>query len=418
MEPTYPTPVAPQPKSSKKLLLLLLALGVAVVLAGVGIYIWMRMHANPSPVSRAASNTTGVNKATKLPETNSNQTIRFIATGDELPHDTVDQAAKTSNGYDYLPLYAKLHPYLTSADMSFCNQESPSDPNAPVSGYPTFNAPAVFAKDLTQEGCNVINLANNHADDKGQAGINATLDVWDRLPKLAVAGTARNAAEQNRVAYFTVKGVKFAFLSYAQCSNDPSVSSYGLNIFSKSLAGAQIAQAKQQADMIIVSMHSCVENHSQEDGWQDDTAQYFAGQGVDVVIGTGPHWLQPAKRLQKAGGGTTVVWFSLGNLLSTQEDINGLIGGIAVMDIDARTKTVTKLGFMPTYMHYEWTSQQKAAEDLLARHNLMLYPLDQAGDALARSQNNTTVAAQTARVTSLMNQYTPITMLTSQTFLQ
>lgn len=392
----------------------LAAVLVALMLVGGGAYVWTRRATPVTQNPVASRHRTSVSKPLS---SDTNQTIRFIATGDELPHDTVNQAAKTATGYDYSPFFAKLHPYLTSADMSFCNQESPSDPALSVSGYPTFNAPQVFAEDLNKEGCNIINLANNHADDRGQAGIDATRGVWDNLPKLAVAGTARSSAEQNQIAYFTVKGVRFAFLSYAQCSNNTGVSSYGLNIFNQTLAGVQIAQAKQRADIIIAAMHSCDENRSNEDSWQDQTAQYFADQGVNMVIGTGPHWLQTVKRLPRAGGGTTVVWFSLGNLLSTQEDVNGLIGGIAVMDINVKTKTVTKLSFLPTYMHYEWTAQQKAAEDLLARHNLMLYPLDQAAGALASSQNNTTVAAQTQRVTALMNQFTPVTMLTSQTFL-
>jgi hypothetical protein len=73
---------------------------------------------------------------------------------------------------------------------------------------------------------------------------------------------------------------------------------------------------------------------------------------------------------------------------------------------------------MPTYMHYEWTAAQKVADDQAARHNLMIYPLDQAAAPLANSQDNTTVEAQTVRVTQLMNSLTPVTMLTSQTFLK
>lgn len=343
-------------------------------------------------------------------------TIRLQAVGDMLPHETVNQAAKTSSGYDYLPMFQRVAPYLKAGDVRFCNQESPTDPNRAVSGYPTFNAPASFASDLTQVGCNLINLANNHADDRGQVGIDATLGVWSKLPSLAVAGTARSAAAQQDVAYFTVKGVKFAFLSYAQCSNNRGVSSYGLNIFSKTLAGAQLAEARQHADMIIAAMHSCDENRSTQDTWQEQTAQYFADQGVNIVIGTGPHWLQPVTQLDRAGGGKTVVWYSLGNFLSSQIGSNALVGGIAVMDIDTQTHQVTKIGFMPTYMHYEWTAAQKASNDLLARHNLMVYPLDQASAAMANSQVGTTVPAQTQRVTQLMNRYTTVTMLTSSTF--
>ena len=349
--------------------------------------------------------------------THDNNSITFIVSGDELPHASVDHNALTASGaYNYLPFFSMIQPYMTSADMSFCNQESPSDPNDAVSGYPTFNAPSSFPQDLKREGCSIINLANNHADDKGQAGINATLTIWASLKPLAVAGTTSSQTEQNQVAFFTVKGVKFAFLAYTQCSNDKNVSSYGLNIFSQTLAGQQITEAKQHANMIIAAMHSCDEDRSTEDAWQDATAKYFANQGVDIVVGTGPHWLQPVQRLPKAGGGTTIVWYSLGNMLSTQLDINGLIGGVGVMKIDTSTKTVTYVGFMPTYMHYEWTAAQKAADDESARHNLMIYPLDQASVPLANSQDSTTVEAQTTRVTQIMNMYTSVSMLTSKTF--
>jgi poly-gamma-glutamate synthesis protein (capsule biosynthesis protein) len=366
----------------------------------------------------AANVSTKTKTAASTKKTDTSNTITFIATGDMLPHDSVDSNAKKADGsYDFTPFFGQVHSYLTAADMSFCNQESPSDPSKPVSGYPTFNAPLAFAQALSHEGCNVINLANNHADDKGQAGIDATRQVWAGLPTLAVAGTSSTAAEQQQVSYFTVKGVKFAFLSYAQCSNDKSVSSYGLNVFSETLAGAQIAEAKQQhADMIIAAMHSCDEDQSTEDSWQDQTARYFADQGVNIVVGTGPHWLQPAQRLPRTGGGTTAVWYSLGNFLGTQLDINGLIGGIAAMKIDVKTKTVTDMGFMPTYIHYEWTAAQKAADDEAARHNIMVYPLDLAAQPMANSQDNTTVEAQTTRVTQLMTGRTPVTMLTSKTF--
>ena len=394
----------------------MIAVAAAAGLAtGAGAYTYVHRAAEPrqAAVRTEKPDQTGTDSTEAA-----SSTIRLIATGDMLPHDSVTNNAKKTDGtYDYTPFFAQVHPYLTSADIAYCNQESPSDPGVPPSGYPTFNAPSSFAEALSHEGCNMINLANNHANDLHQSGIDATRSVWDGIKTLAVAGSARTETEQMRISVFTVKGLKFAYLAYAECSNDANLTPYGLNLFNTTLADRQIADARaQKVDMIIAGMHACTEGSADESSWQDSTAQYFADKGVDIVIGTGPHWLQPVKRLDKAGGGTTVVWFSLGNFLNTQLDINGLIGGIAVMDIDVRHKTVTKLGFMPTYMHYEWTAAQKAADDQAARHNLMLYPLDKAAEPLARSQNNTTVQAQTDRVTQLMNAHTPVTMYTSATF--
>lgn len=399
-----------QSKRFKKRLFIIVGL---LVLA---IVVWTVLLSG-DPANDKTSKINTAPPASKAQPATQTDTIRLIATGDMLPHDTVNQAAQTNEGYDYGPLFSEVEPYLQDSDLSFCNQEAPSAAKFAVSGYPTFNAPSQFAKDLSSLGCNIINLANNHSNDKGQAGIDATLQLWRDLPTKAIAGISSDAVDREAIATFSMKDVKFAFLSYTKCSNDSPDTQYGLNTLSRSLVTRHIAKAEAaQVDMIIVGVHWCRENSSTQTAAQESWARYLAAKGVDIVIGTGPHWLQPAQRLDKAGGGTTLVWHSLGNFLNTQLEINGLIGGIAIMQIDTKTHEVTEAGFLPTYMHYEWTAAEAARQDLLKRHNLKLYPLDQASKPLARSQNDTTVSAQTERVSQLMNRYTPVTMLTSQTY--
>jgi len=84
------------------------------------------------------------------------------------------------------------------------------------------------------------------------------------------------------------------------------------------------------------------------------------------------------------------------------------------MDIDIATKKVKQPSFMPIYMHYEWNAEQKANEDLLKRKNFTLVPLDQSKDLLSRSQNNTTIEAQTRRITNTLNTYTPVSIVSSE----
>jgi poly-gamma-glutamate synthesis protein (capsule biosynthesis protein) len=333
-----------------------------------------------------------------------------------LPHQAIDDSAQAGGTYNYQQFFTLVKPFFQAADIRFCNQESPSAATLPISSYPTFNAPPQFPADLSAVGCNLVNLANNHADDKGQTGIDETLEAWSSLHPLAAVGTSASAADQDVIHYFTVKGVTFAYLAYAECSNDKSVTAYGVNLLSdRALVTEQVAEARKTADIVLVGTHSCTEDTYTPDSTITSWDQYFADQGVDAVIGTGPHWLQPVRRLPKPGGGYTIVWYSIGNFLSAQTDIGGLVGGFAVMDVDTQTKKITDIGFLPTYMHYEWTAAQKAANDLLARHDFMIYPLDQAAVAMADSQDDTTVAAQTEQVTSILNTYTDVPILTSKT---
>jgi len=410
---------APRPPKRRKLTRSgtrrLVILGLLVI--GVAAWFGFQALKTDTKQSKVQPNSTSQSAQTTGKTQPEPGNIRLIATGDMLPHDSVNANAKTSSGYDYQQFFAKVKSFFQQSDIRYCNQEAPSASGLSASGYPTFNAPVEFATDLQAVGCNLINLANNHADDRGQSGINGTLDTWQRLSPLAYAGINRDVADQQKISYFTVKGVKFAYLGYSECSNNRGVSSYGLNLLSdRALVERQVNEATANADMVVVGTHWCAENVSTQSAAADKWAGYFAEKGVDIVIGTGPHYLQPVKRLPKAGGGTTLVWFSLGNFLSTQVGIRGLIGGIAVMDIDTATKTVTDIGFMPTYMSYYWTAAQAKAYDLPSRKNLMIYPLDQAPSVLPNQVDKTTVDVQTDFVKQLMNRYTNVPLLTSSNF--
>ncbi len=351
-------------------------------------------------------------------------TVRLIASGDNLTFDSINAAAKKSDGsYDYLPMYAKVKPFFDKPDARLCTESVPTGPTSlGITGYPNFNAPLAFAKGLGDLGCNIVNMGTFHMNDKGQAAIDASVAYWDKQPNmLAFAGANRSADEQNKIRYFSVKRLKFAFLSYTTSSNNASVSPYGVNIYSDALAQKQIAEAHKNAQFIIIGMNWGKEDSNDIAPDQDKIAQTLTDQGVNVIIGVGPHVLQPTKSLTSSDKKhQTFVWYSLGNLLNSQIPVENLIGGIAVMDIDVASQQVKEPKLLPVYMHYEWTAAQKKSQtqaDLLARHDFLLYPLDQATDALfASQQNTTTVQAQTDRVNTIMNKFTPVKVIKSSEF--
>lgn len=388
---------------------------VLLVLAGGGVAIAMRRSDSPAKTAAAGG---AQSKTNEQAPTGGAKTIRLIASGDELPHSALSQAAKTDAGYDYSPFYKTIKPVFQAADLRFCNQETvTAGEQYGISGYPAFNVSRQFAHNLSDTGCNVISLANNHMNDKGQAGINETLDVWGGIKPLAYAGVNRSADEQKKVRYFSESGVRFAFVAYTEISNTHDFAPYALNMLSDQLVSTQLTEARKQADIVIVSVHWGTEYSDGIDAGQQKWAPRFAELGADIVLGTGPHVLEPVRYLPKGGGGQTLVWYSFGNMLSAQLDVPSLIGGFGVMDIDPATKQVKLTGFLPTYMHYEWTAEQKAKEDLLARHNFQIYPLDKAAEPLSKSQNNTTVSAQTERVKKLLNTYTTVPILTYDQYL-
>ncbi|MBO1901393.1 CapA family protein [Leucobacter weissii] len=335
--------------------------------------------------------------------------IRIAAMGDMLPHDSVNENARRSEGgYDYGRFFTGILPLLDDADAVFCNQEVPSaGADLGISGYPTFNAPAQFAKDLREEvGCDLINLANNHMADKGTAGIAATREVWDGLDPLSISGANRSAEEQSTIEYGEVRGVTTALVSFAEYSNAP-VDGTSLNMMGDTaLVERLIGEARERAELVLVSAHWGTEDSHEVNEQQRAFAQRVADLGADVVLGTGPHVLQPVEWLDREDGGRTLVWYSLGNMLSTQLALPQLTGVVASFEVvpgeGDEPATVSDPAAVLTYMHYEWSAEEEAAGDLLARRELSLTPLSTADDLLRQTRFGVSSADQIEAMTEIL----------------
>jgi poly-gamma-glutamate synthesis protein (capsule biosynthesis protein) len=410
-KPTVATSAPPKKRSKKgKLKKLVVAAPLVVILVGgAGAFSWYKNHKPKS------SQQPQVQSATTQQAPQPSGSIRLFATGDNLAFESINTAAKTATGYDYTPMLSNFKPLFAKADIRLCNETTiGGGESLGVSGYPSFNSSTAWSTGFADTGCNLMNLGSDHTNDKGQAGIDAMVATWSTQPGvLAYAGANRSAEEQAQIRYFTVKQVKFAYLSYTTRTVQTNNTPFGINLYNTETAKQQIEEARKNAKLVLVSITWGNEDQQSISGDQERVAQELADAGADVVFGNGPHVLQAARILDGNEGHQTLVWFSLGNFLNSQLPVNNLIGGMAVIDFDIATGNIRDPKLMPVYMHYEWTAAQKAAGTVNARTNFKLYPLDLAADALAKSQNGTTVEAQMQRVTELMTSAAPIQVIKS-----
>jgi len=372
---------------------------IIILLVAVGFSVWWYL----TQYSKLSDNTkTNTDDKTKVNIEESKQLpiIHVVAMGDMLAHDTINANAKTSTGYDFGKYFSNIRSSYKDADVVFCNQEgSSAGEDFGITGYPSFNAPTQFSSGLQSgAGCNLINLANNHVSDKGVAAVEATIDNWTSLKSLAISGANKTADDQNKVSFTTVNNIKISFVSFADFNNNGSTPAYSINIYhDETLVRRLVTEARANADVVIVSMHWGVEDSNIVSSDQLNEANLLSSLGADVIIGTGPHVLQKVETIDRSDGGKTIVWYSLGNMLSSQLYIKQLIGGIAEFDITKAADgkiSINNLSFIPTYMHYDWTASEAANYDLLARKNAMIYLLDSAADPLSRSYFNTNVSDQ------------------------
>jgi poly-gamma-glutamate capsule biosynthesis protein CapA/YwtB (metallophosphatase superfamily) len=180
--------------------------------------------------------------------------------------------------------------------------------------------------------------------------------------------------------------VKVAFLAFADYSNNTNLTPYGVNIYHKDeLVRKLVGEASANADAVVVSAHWGTEDSSTVNDDQTMAAQLFADSGADVVIGTGPHVIQEAKYITSSDGRKTLVWYSIGNMLSSQLQVNELTGVVVGFTLRKQPQSgvrVERPTAQITYMSYDWSTGDKAAGRLSARSNLRLRSLSQSGTAV------------------------------------
>jgi len=399
----------------------LLTVMVVVILAAIGVYIYEN-HRNAAQPPRPASS------AGDSSSSSHSNRIRLLAAGDFLAHDSINANAKQPDGsYNYLPMMDSFTSIFHGSDIRFCNDGNLNGGAAfGISGYPKFNSPKEFVRDMARLGCNVVNTGTNHSFDRNQAAINASVDAWAAQPNmLAVVGENKNQAQHDQVHTFTIKGVKIAFLAYTTYLNTdaPAQDNYGVNVYSEGFAASQIKQAKAMgAKIIIVSIRWGVEYSPAISVSQRQTAQFLADQGVSLILGHGSHVLEPAQQLTGSGGNRTIVWYSLGNFINTQLPADTLFNGVAVIDYDKNSHQITNMSFLPLYMHYEWTAAQaktQSPQDLLARHNIKMYLLeDTTRQMIDAQQLDTTVQQQRQRLQTTLNTYMKIPLINQAQYQQ
>jgi poly-gamma-glutamate capsule biosynthesis protein CapA/YwtB (metallophosphatase superfamily) len=327
-------------------------------------------------------------------------TISITLAGDFLAHAAInEEALLVDNKYSYASMFGDTPAVMSKYDIRFCNNGVLNGGEAfGITGYPQFNAPEQWAGDMVGAGCNLINLAHNHINDRTQAAITTSVNTWADQDVLAFAGANRSLSEHDAGAkYFTVKGVRVAFLAYTTYTNIVGQTAYGLNMWDDTLSAAEISRASNQADIVMVSMRWGTEYSSEINSEQTRIARILVDSGADLVVGHGPHVLQPVVK-----DGDSYIFYSIGNYFHAQVENETLYECLFTLDLDTSTKSFGQPACIQMYMHYDWSDSDKADESLLKRTGFRLYQLSKSGDLPRTGHTRTTAAEQTARIKSIL----------------
>ena len=294
------------------------------------------------------------------------RSVRIRAVGDLITHQVqLDSARQADGSYDFHPQYARIAGVLADADYTIANLETTigRKDNRAYSGFPNFNTPESLLDTLKDAGIDFLTLANNHILDRGFEGLQLTVDNVARRG-FDYAGANRTPEEKARTVVVDVGGVRLGMLCYTEMTNgmpkkkDKSPArQYGVNYMGDADFSEDVRRLREAgAEVVIALPHWGVEYRREPTERMQSDARRLVAAGVDVVLGSHPHMVQPVTTLTVATESGEVrrglVAYSLGNFISNQGKRytdSGILLDFTLQEREAGGFDVTDVKVMPTY---------------------------------------------------------------------
>jgi poly-gamma-glutamate synthesis protein (capsule biosynthesis protein) len=253
-----------------------------------------------------------------------------------MQHTEQIKAAKTPEGYDYSDCFKHVKEEISRADVAVANLEVTLG-GQPYRGYPAFSAPDEFLYAIKDAGFDVLLTANNHCLDRGKKGLERTILMLDSL-QLPYAGTYVDSEARSRRYPLLVEknGFRIALLAYTYATNGLSpVAPTLVNYIDREQMKEDILVARRMnPDVIIACMHWGVEYRSLPEKAEKELADWLIAQGVDHVIGSHPHVLQPMEvRADTQVNDKHLVVYSLGNFISNMSKVHTDGGAMVKLEL-------------------------------------------------------------------------------------
>lgn len=278
-----------------------------------------------------------------IEEVDEKKSMSIVMVGDALIHDSIYKDAYVSdNNYDFMSMFTDIGEMIKDYDLRYYNQETIiGGKDLGLSNYPLFNSPDEIGSDLVKTGFNMVSLANNHSMDKGVRGLEYSVNFWRSMDGVITAGSYASLEERNNIKVYDTNGIKYAFLSYTVGTNGipvPEGKEYLVNVYSDEIAKNDIDSIKDKVDVIIVAMHWGSEYTHTPTDEEKRMAKYLSSLGVNLIIGSHPHVIQPVDYVDD-----TLVIYSLGNFISSQRSLglNKIIGLMVGLNINVENNKVT-----------------------------------------------------------------------------
>lgn len=292
--------------------------------------------------------------------------VNISAVGDIILHDEQIWSAynEENKAYDFMNNFKYVKNFIEKSDIAYGTIEGTyAGEEVGYSGYPNYNGPDSMIDALKDTGFDIINVATDHSLDKGVEGASKTGEKIDK--DMTSIGNKKYIIKK-------VKGIEIGFTSYTYESKEGELNGHkipedmNLNTFSYNKLDNGLEEMKalveemknEGAEFIVFGMHWGIEYNTEPSKYQVKIAEALNEYGVDLILGSNPHVVQPIEEIEGKDGNKTLVAYSLGNFISNQRletmgDRRTADGIILNLTLDKSRKGVKieKWDYTPTWVY-------------------------------------------------------------------
>lgn len=260
--------------------------------------------------------------------------VSFFAIGDVLFHAPLFRnCAEDSSRCDFDGIFALWKKDIQEADIAVVNQETVFVPRSEgYSSYPSFGSPEELGLAEIAAGFDIVTHATNHTIDRGERAVDYTLDFWKDKPAKAL-GIHATAADRDSVFTLERNGIRFAFVNFTYGLNGqklPEGRPYLVDLLdSNGEWVSRVRKAEARAEVTVAFLHFGTEYTELPTAEAMRQAEQAIDAGADILVCAHPHVIEPYGIFTTAAGNRALVYWSLGNFISNQQQLETNLGGVA-----------------------------------------------------------------------------------------
>ncbi len=253
--------------------------------------------------------------------------LSLIFAGDIMAH-TPNFSMK-----DFSIIWDDIREEVSDCDIAFANIEAPVDDSIPFESYPTFNMNSSYPIEAIKAGFNLFSLANNHTNDKGSSGIQATAKWAARIENETRHGVRpvyfSGLQEKNDFSYRTFYFGQWKILFIAATELLNTWANYSeINYYAPNQKGrtgflnrVKTLKEKENCDLFIVSIHTSESEYVLT--VEPKVNQFYHDlleNGADIVVSNHPHVIRPVEFIGSNSDNKIrkVIMYANGNTISSQ----------------------------------------------------------------------------------------------------